>query len=176
MYRCFPFENEQDRFCRAQHIFQIFMQPNSILEVNLEEKLVSKIKENILACQHSKHHMKNLDILFSEAQRDAFVLLMGIYPRWITSKSYNCMLLDLNLTDTIHFRSTRQIAASRLLEFFELERRSAEASALHSEKQINNQPKAFFDSSGSFSSQEYQTFYWLCNAFSKNEIGLEFVE
>ena len=197
LYRSGGFQNEQEQFERAKRIFSTFINSRNVLEINLPQKIVLDIQEVLLSYEplNSRRPSPMLCNLFAMASKEVYVSLAGLYPGWLSSNAYKCMVADVDSEAKVHPRSTRQIAASRLLKFFDSERQFIEDSSFSIQKETIAASTGFAIPSPNLLSrsvspyspvreshwlrmtpQEFETFYWLSNAFSKNEIGLEFID
>lgn len=154
LFRPYPFESVAEQLQRAQGIYSRFIASNSPLEINVSEWVRTDIDAVFEACTPSSTGvLPVLNNLFDVAQRNVYDSLLGAFPKWKIHQTMKIMEQDLGEDCEVYTREHRRIAASRLLDYFDRERRKNTISREYCEK-----------------------FYWLTSAFCKNEIGLEFID
>lgn len=136
------------RLERAVKIVETFIADGSALEINIDEEH----KKHIL---YSIAHDTNVESLFDQAQTQIFSMLAGTYAKWTCSTTFHTLIADLPAGCRRYSREMRRIAASRILEYFD---------SLFNHSVL---PSSF--------ASKTKMFYWLCNVFCKNRLGLEFV-
>lgn len=200
LFQSIQYTDEEEQFERANRIWNTFINTKDVLEVNLPQSIVAAIKDILSKYTPSKNKEPSslLCGIFDDACNDIYWALSNVYFKWISSNSYRCMISDIDSKTKLHTRSERQIAASRLIKFFESERQFIENSSTiaplasfsdepFGENQLSNGivPLSRSVSPNSpireslwlrMTPHEYEVFYWLSNAFCINQIGLEFVE
>jgi hypothetical protein len=155
LFRLYPFESTLEQLECAQSIYRKFIAENSALEINVSQWVKTDIQTVLEACSttSSEAALPVLSNLFDVAQRNVYDSLLGAFTKWNIHQTIKIMEQDLGEECEVYSREHRRIAASRLLEYFDHERRKNTISREYCEK-----------------------FYWLTSVFCKNEIGLEFID
>lgn len=200
LFQTIQFANEQEQFERAHRIYRTFIKTRDVLEVNLTAEIVLKIESVFRECLPAKDREPSVVLknVFNEACSNVSSSLTGVYSQWICSDSYNSLISDIDRSATVHSRGARQVAASRLLKFFDLQRQCIDSSphsmpkssfpntnlnelfAMNEASQLSKSVSPYSPARETcqfkMTPREYEIFYWLSNAFCMNKIGFEFVE